>query len=225
MKTVPISEIASDLYSAGNYFNISLDGVTYVTGLDFINLFLQRFYDWTYIYWNASLTPVDAFKDSWITYLAASADEIQHIIQAITAEYDVTTNYSRTITTASKNTHTTDHGKTTTETPNNYTTTTTYGGTRSDNTTTFDSIAYRADGQSVNSGSDTVTTSGSLTTSNTGTDTVTDTRLAADNVVSETGINSTPTESVEKEIALRIKYDLCNIVMYGFVRECCFLEV
>lgn len=219
-----IEKIAQELMSEAGYFAVQYDGVTYITGLDFINNFLQRYHLFTLYWWNTSLEAVDAFKDLWIMFLATSEDEIKHIIQTITAEYDVTEDYFRTISTASKNTHMTTYGKTETETPNNYTTTTTYGGRRSDSVTTFDSTAYRPEAEGGNSGSDTVTTTGSISKTTGGSDTITDTRLAADNVVTESGRNATPTETVDKEIAMRIKYDLCNIITQRFASLCVFLE-
>lgn len=212
--------IATELIENSGQFDITIDGVEILDGEYFISDVISHLWDFSYFYLDdGAVTPYNGFKQLWLMFVAKNTDTLKAIYNDTLITYDPIMTYSRETTTSFKNTHDFQHGKTETITPNT-TTTTTYGGKSQNDITTFDSISYRNEGQTENSGSDTVSVSGASTTVNSGTDTETDTRLAADNVVRESGRNDgLISDDIAADIAFKIKSDFTDIVMLMFKND------
>ena len=113
---------------------------------------------------------------------------------------------------------------TTTTTATDYTTETEYDSDVTDSTTTFDNPVYRNATKNAHGGKDTTTLNGEIENAESGTDTITDTRLKADNVVSESGRNGTSlTDEVVKEVNFRLSKDLSDSIIEGFIKKYLFI--
>lgn len=157
-------------------------------------------------------------------YCKDMRNSLNRIYAALVKDYDPTGDYSRHETTAYKNEHTIDYGKTATNTANDYQSQTVYNSTVADDIKTYDSVTVQDAQSTSKSGDDTTTISGSMETALTGTDTITDERLPADNIRDVVGNNNSPQKAINDEISLRIKNDLMDIVVNGFADKYLFLS-
>lgn len=184
----------------------------------------EHYYEWSIF--NTGTTKqekYDNFKYVFQNFVSEMQASIDCIYNALIKEYDPTGDYSRHETTAYKNTHEIEYGKTATNTATDYESKTEYNSTVADDIKTYDGTQV-GDAQSTSkTGDDTTTINGTMETSITGTDTITDTRLAADNIHDVVGNNNAPQQSIIDEINLRIENDITDIVMEQFVKKFLFL--
>lgn len=184
----------------------------------------EHYYEWSIF--NTGSTKqekYDNFKFVFQNFVSEMQASIDCIYNALIKEYDPTGDYSRHETTAYKNTHEIEYGKTATNTATDYESKTEYNSTVADDIKTYDGTQV-GDAQSTSkTGDDTTTINGTMETSITGTDTITDTRLAADNIHDVVGNNNAPQQSIIDEINLRIENDITDIVMEQFVKKFLFL--
>lgn len=215
-----ILTIATELINNATQFSVSIDGVEVLDGEFFISDLISHLWDFSFFYIDdGAVNPYNGFLQLWLMFVGKNEDVLKGIYNDTLIAYDPLTTYTREITTAYKNTRDLLHGKTETTTPAT-TNTTTYGSKKQSDVTTFDSAAYRDDLQVENSGSDTVSTSGTITNVNTGTDTTTDTRLANDNKVTEKGRNDGRlSDDLAADINYKIKSDFTDIVMLMFKND------
>ena len=228
-KPVMLKTIAAELLQNEAYFNIKDDDDNNIFyGKDFVTDLIELYYDWFFESWSGIgvyNTPFDWFKKIWDSYKSRNLDNWKKAASAYNIIYNPLDNYSREIETSYKNTRDLRHGKTTTSTTTDMTSETEYNSDTTDGVTTYETpVNLRNAVKSEHGGKDTTTINGTVEVVNTGTDTVTDTRLKADNKVSESGRNglSMPDE-IKKEIELRFTDDLADEIIKGFITKYLFL--
>lgn len=184
----------------------------------------EHYYEWSvFTTGTTKQEKYEHFKFVFQNFISEMQASIDCIYGALIKEYDPTGDYSRHETTAYKNTHEIEYGKTATNTATDYESKTEYNSTVADDIKTYDSVQVGDAHSMSKSGDDTTTINGTMETAITGTDTITDTRLAADNVRDVVGNNNAPQQSIIDEISLRIENDITDIVMNQFAKKFLFL--
>lgn len=226
-KPVMIAQMAESLIQSSTYFDVSAGGEVIFSGSDFVTELIGSYHSWYFLFckFGAFTEPIQWFKELWTSYKSKNLDNWIKAYDAYTLEYNPLQNYSREIQTGYKNTKTLQHGKISTSTTTDMTSETEYDSDTTDDTTTFETpVSYRDAMKSTHGGKDTVTVNGTVEVADTGTDTITDTRLKADNTVTENGRSgqSMPDE-IAKEIQLRLADDLSDEIINGFINKHLFL--
>lgn len=216
-----------DVYVTANGQN-----VTVISSSQIRHEFEYQYYEWSMFTRGEALSEnygylVLCFSD----YCKEMQMSFNRIYEALTADYDPTSNYARHSKESHKNTRTIGYGKsvTTDYGDDGLTTTTNYGHEVLNKTTTFDNTATLRDAnktiyQNGSGNGDTNTITGEVSNTASGTDTITDTGLQNDNQRDETGLwRNTASENIETEIGMRIRENFLDIVMDGFVKRYLFL--
>lgn len=226
-KPVMIQQIAESLLLNESFFNINIEGDEIFSGNDLITELLGSYHSWYFLFVKvgAFTEPLQWFKQLWLSYKNKNIDNWIKAAEAYSLEYNPLQNYSREIETSYKNTRSLLHGKTTTSTTTDMTSETEYDSNTTDGVTTYETpVSLRNAVKSEHGGKDTTTINGTVEVANTGTDTVTDTRLKADNKVTENGRNGlSMSDEIRKEIELRLSDDLTDEIINGFINKHLFL--
>lgn len=219
----------------GHDFDVSVteegQSITVLTTTQIRHELEYQYYEWSMFAKGETLAEKYAYLVLCFSdYLAEMSLSFNRIYEALTAEYDPTSNYSRHSKESHKNERSITYGKgvTTDYGTNGLETTTKYGHSVTNKTTTFDDTEFRNATKTIygdaSEAGDTNTIKGSVSNTASGSDTITDTGLQNDNQRDETGLwRNTASENIETEIGMRIRENFLDIVMDGFVKKYLFL--
>lgn len=223
----------------GHDFDVSVteegQSITVLTTTQIRHELEYQYYEWSMFAKGETLAEKYAYLVLCFSdYLAEMSLSFNRIYEALTAEYDPTSNYSRHSKESHKNERKIEYDKKveTDYGDDGLTTTTSYAHSVLNQTTTFDNTATLRDatktiyqnGENGSGDGDTNTIKGTVTNTASGSDTITDTGYQNDNQRDETGLwRNTASENIETEIGMRIRENFLDIVMDGFVKKYLFL--
>lgn len=156
-------------------------------------------------------------------YMTEMQHSIDRIYAALMSDYDPTADYIRHEQQSYKNTHSNIFSRAAINSTIDLESKTEYNSTIADDIKTYDSVNVTDAHSQSKSGDDTTTLNGTQSATSSGTDTATDIRLKSDNERDVTGNNTAPQDMIQREIALRMKYDISDIIIGGFADKYLFL--
>lgn len=222
-----IIEQVFDTYSETNTFNVSYqwDGVTVdvLTTADFLNEIMTNYYEMSYLTHKSKEQDVTEFVNMWNLYKLRHDDEWGKIFATMQQDINPAWTYSeqRTITPNITSTNTNTYGRTSTNSGGT-TTTVSHGKVVTGQTNTYDG-ELRDSGKTSETGSTGTTLTD--TTKNTlgGTDSQT-AKTTGTTTEEKHGYKTSPYEQLEKYIEFNARFNLRDMIISGFTKECLFYD-
>lgn len=222
-----IIEDVFDTYSETNTFTISFqwNGATVdvLTTADFLNEIMTNYYEMSYLTHKPKEQDITEFVNMWNLYKIRHGDEWGKIFASMQQDIDPAWTYSeqRTITPNITSTNTNTYGRTSTNSGGT-TTTVSHGKVVTGQTNTYDG-ELRDSAKSTESG--TTTNDVVDTTTNTlgGTDSQTATTTGTTTEI-KSGYKTSPYEQLEKYIEFNARFNLRDMIISGFTKECLFYD-
>lgn len=214
-------------YENTNTFNVTFewDGVNVdvLTTADFLNEIATNYYEMSYLTHKAKEQDITEFVNMWNLYKLRHGDEWGKIFASLQMDINPawTYNEQRTITPNITSTNTNTYGRTSTNSGGT-TTTVSHGKVVTGQTNTYDG-QLRDSAKSTESGT---TTNGVVdTTTNTlgGTDSQTATTTGS-TTEEKHGYKTSPYEQLEKYIEFNARFNLRDMIISGFTKECLFYD-
>lgn len=198
--------------------------VTVVESDDVLFYLENHYNEWRMLTKGSSLADeYNYLKLCFTEYLTEMQHSIDRIYAALMSDYDPTADYIRHEQQSYKNTHSNVFSRAAINSTIDLESKTEYNSTVADDIKTYDSVNVADAHSQSKSGDDTTTLNGTQSATSSGTDTATDIRLKSDNERDVTGNNTSPQEMIQREIALRMKYDISDIIIGGFADKYLFL--
>ena len=222
-----IIEQLFDTYSDTNTFTVSYqwDGVTVdvLTTADFLNEIITNYYEMSYLTHKPKEQDITEFVNMWNLYKLRHGDEWGKIFASMQQDINPAWTYSeqRTISPNITSTNTNTYGRTSTNSGGT-TTTVSHGKVVTGQTNTYDG-ELRDSGKTSETG--TTGTTLTDTTKNTlgGTDSQT-AKTTGTTTVEKHGYTTSPYEQLEKYIAFNARFNLRDMIISGFTKECLFYD-
>ena len=160
-----------------------------------------------------------AVLTQWQRMIQDKQDDLNRIYAALSAEYDVLSEYSETKQDILQHGHIkdTDHGHIITD-GGSRTKDVTYNNTLSDEVTPFDTDVYAHNTKRDHTGTDTTINTDDLTHTHSGTDTVTHSGTDTHTVTTE-GYKGSPAEWIQREYDMRLRVDLLDTIVDSYARR------
>ena len=216
-----------DDYGNTNTFNVTFEwdgaNVDVLTTAEFLNEISTNYYEMSYLTHKAKEQDIVEFVNMWNLYKLRHGDEWGKIFASLQMDINPAWTYSeqRTITPNITNTNTNTYGRTSTNSGGT-TTTVSHGKVITGQTNTYDG-QLRDSAKSTESGT---TTNGVVdTTTNTlgGTDSQTATTTGS-TTEEKHGYKTSPYEQLEKYIEFNARFNLSDMIISGFTKECLFYD-
>lgn len=222
-----IIEQVYDTYSDTNTFNVSYvwNDVTVdvLTTADFLNVIMTNYYEMSYLTHKPKEQDITEFVNMWNLYKLRHGDVWEKIFASMQQDINPAWTYSeqRTITPNITSTNTNTYGRTSTNSGGT-TTNVSHGKIVTGQTNTYD-------GELRDSGK----TSETGTTGTTLTDTTKNTLGGTDSQTAKTtgttteekhGYTTNPYEQIEKYIEFNARFNLRDMIISGFTKECLFYD-
>ena len=229
-RIVDIENVFSDIsetYSESTYFDISytVDDTNYqiLSTTDFLAEISMNYFEMSYISHTAKENDVTTFAQMWELYKKRHADEWLKVFNAEIAEIDPAGDYSETriITPNINVSSTTTYGRTSTNS-GGISTTISHGRVTTGQTNTYDGTLR-----------DSVKSTESGTTGNSSTDTTKNTlggsdgnitRTQGNTTETKTGYKNNPYDNMQKSIEFAARFNLRDMIISDFTKECLFYD-
>ena len=222
-----IIETLFDEYGNTNTFNVTFEwdgaNVDVLTTADFLNEIATNYYEMSYLTHKAKEQDVTEFVNMWNLYKLRHGDEWGKIFAVMQMEINPTWDYSeiKTITPNLTSTNTNTYGRTTTNSGGT-STLVSHGKNVTGQTSTYDG-ELRDSAKSAESGSTGTTTTDTQTSALGGTDSQTATTKGT-TTEEKNGYKTNPYEQLEKYISFNVRFDLRDMIISGFTKECLFYD-
>lgn len=222
-----IMETLFETYSDTTAFDVSftLDGVQYnvLSTADFLNELETNYYEMSYLTHKAKEFDIDEFVNIWHLYILRHNDEWTHIFntehlgidplndyhetKTYTPDISVSNSgtFGRTSSNAESNTNNINHGKNTLA-----------------QTNTYDGV-LRDSAQTGESGNTTTTNRGTATARTNGTETSVS-RTQGNTTETKTGYKNNPFDNAQKAVEYYSRFNLRDMIISGFTKECLFYD-
>lgn len=222
-----IIEQVFDTYSETNAFNVSYqwNGATVdvLTTADFLNEIMTNYYEMSYLTHKPKEHDITEFVNMWNLYKLRHDDEWGKIFATMQQDINPAWTYSeqRTISPNITSTNTNTYGRTSTNSGGT-TTTVSHGKVVTGQTNTYDG-ELRDSGKTSETGSTGTTLTD--TTKNTlgGTDSQT-AKTTGTTTEEKHGYKTSPYEQLEKYIEFNARFNLRDMIISGFTKECLFYD-
>lgn len=222
-----IIEQLFDTYSETNTFNVSYqwDGVTVdvLTTADFLNEIMTNYYDMSYLTHKPKEQDITEFVNIWNLYKLRHGDEWSKIFASLQRDINPEWTYSEqsTITPNLTSTNTNTYGRTSSNSGGT-TTTVSHGKVVTGQTNTYDG-ELRDSGKTSETGSTGTTTNDSSTTTLGGTESQSS-KTTGTTTEEKHGYKKSPYEQLEKYIEFNTRFNLRDMIISGFTKECLFYD-